>query len=348
MKIGVLPETWLERVGLWLGLVPRPLLETQIAATLACSINAGVRLGVFECLRDGPLAACDIATCRELNIGAAGLLLDALTACGYLTVSQGRYGLTPQSRKWLLNESASSVCDMVRLQTIGWDWLAQLDGFVRTGQPIDFHATMSDADRDLYHRSMRDLARIGGPEVGRRTPTPKGARRMLDLGGSHGHYAAEICRRHAGLSAQVLDLPEAVKWAAPLLAAEGMGDRVVHVCGDAVEADLGAEQYDLVLMSNLAHHLDHLENQALARRVARSLRPGGVFVIQEPIRSEHPERRGQTGTLLGLYFALQSRPNVHTWTVAEMADWQIKAGLHPASPIYLRRAPGWVQQAARR
>jgi SAM-dependent methyltransferase len=348
MKIGVLPETWLERVGLWLGLVPGPLLETQIAATLACSIVAGVRLGVFECLKKGPLTSSEITARCSMDAFAATLLLEALAACGYLTISRGRYELKPQSRKWLLRESPTSVRDMILLQTIGWDWLAQLNDFVRTGRPINFHTTMSDEDRDLYHRSMRALAGIGGREVGRRTPTPKGAKLMLDLGGSHGHFAAEICRRHPGLSAHVLDLPEAVRWAAPLLAAEGMGDRVVHICGNAVESDLGTERYDLVLMSNLAHHLNQLENQALARRVARALRPGGVFVIQEPVRAERPEQRGQTGTLLGLYFALQSRPKVHTWTVGEMTDWQVGAGLRPSNPIHLRAAPGWVQQAARR
>jgi len=47
------------------------------------------------------------------------------------------------------------------------------------------------------------------------------------------------------------------------------------------EADLGVELYDLILMSNLAHHLDAAQNLDLAKRAARALRPGGMFVIQE-------------------------------------------------------------------
>ena len=195
---------------------------------------------------------------------------------------------------------------------------------------------------------MRALAGVGGREVGRRTPLPKGATRMLDLGGSHGHYAAELCRRHPGLRAQVLDLPDAIEKAAPLLAAEGLGDRLVHVPGNVITADLGIESYDLIMMSNLAHHLDDAENRALAVKVARALRPGGVFVIQEPARPERPGEGGQTGALLGLYFALQSRPNVRTWTIAEMAGWQSAAGLRPARPRWMLTAPGWVQQSARR
>ncbi len=346
MKLDVRAETLIEQVGLWLGLAPTPLVETHIGATLARSVVAGVRLGLFEGLREGPLTHTEIAARCGLDQAASKRLLDALVACGYLRLAHGRFGLKAKSRKWLLRDAPNSIRDKILLQAIEWGWLAQLDDFVRTGRPIDFHTEMSAEDRDLYHRSMRALAGLAGREVAWRTPVPREARLMLDLGGSHGHYAAEICRRHPGLNAQVLDLPNAVDMAAPLLAAENMGDRVVHVRGDVLQADLGVQRYDLIFMANLAHHLDREENQALAIRAERALRPGGFFVIQEPARLERPERGGQTAALLGLYFALQSRPNVNTWSAVEMADWQRQAGLRPRRPIPLRTAPGWVLQVA--
>ncbi|HEY1415884.1 MAG TPA: methyltransferase [Caulobacteraceae bacterium] len=346
MKLDVRAESLIEQLALWLGLAPTPLVETHIAATLARSVVAGVKLGFFECLREGPLTHTDIAARCGVDPAAAKLLLDALVACGYLRLVQGRFALKAKSRNWLLRDSAQSIRDKILLQAIEWGWLAQLDDFVRTGRPIDFHTEMSAEERDLYHRSMRALAGIAGREVAWRTPVPRNARLMLDLGGSHGHYAAEICRRHPGLSGQVLDLPNAIDMAAPLLAAEAMGDRVVHVSGDVLQADLGVERYDLIFMSNLAHHLDREENQALAIRAQRALRPDGFFVIQEPVRVDRPERGGQTAALLGLYFALQSRPDVNTWSIDEIADWQTKAGLRVRRPIRLRTAPGWFLQAA--
>jgi SAM-dependent methyltransferase len=221
-----------------------------------------------------------------------------------------------------------------------------LEQFVRSGRPLDFHEAMTSEERDLYHRGMRALAGLSAAEVARRTPLPAGARRMLDLGGSHGHFAAEICRRHPGLSAEVIDLPDAIEAAAPLLVAEGLGKRLVHRPGNATTVDLGVEQYDLVLMSNLAHHLDAEQNGDLARRVALALRPGGAFVIQEPARAERPGEAGQIPALLGLYFAMQSRPGVRTWTIGEMAGWQRSAGLAVKRARHLRTAPGWVLQAA--
>jgi len=169
---------------------------------------------------------------------------------------------------------------------------------------------------------------------------------MLDLGGSHGHFAAEIGRRYPGLSAEVMDLPEAIEAAAPLLSAEGLGDRLVHRSGDAAKADLGDDQYDLVLMSNLAHHFDAGQNLHIARRVAKALKPGGAFVIFDAARAERPGEAGQIPALLGLYFAMQSRPGVRTWSVTEMAGWQRSAGLQVCRAKRLRTAPGWVLQSA--
>jgi 2-polyprenyl-3-methyl-5-hydroxy-6-metoxy-1,4-benzoquinol methylase len=276
------------------------------------------------------------------------LLLDALAASGYLALSDNQYALTFQTRKWLLRSSKNSVRDKILLQAVEWRWLAHLEEFVLTGQPLDFHSTMSNRERDLYHRSMRAIAGIASREVAWRTPVPRHARQMLDLGGSHGHFAASICRRHPLLNARVLDLPDAIKKAEPLLAAEGLGTRVVHWAGDVNEAELGTEQFDLVFMSNLAHHLNREQNRSLASRVARSLRPGGYFVIQEAVRPTSPEQAGQTGTLLGLYFALQSKDHVTSWTIADIRKWQEDAGLTTSRTTRLHTAPGWVQQTARR
>jgi SAM-dependent methyltransferase len=348
MRLAARAEGFVEWAALRLGWVPVPLIETHVAATLARSIMAGVELGIFDTLAREPLSAEAVAACCDTDPQATALLLKALAACNYLRVKDEQYALTGKSRKWLVSGSPNSVRDKLLLQKIEWRWLAELEDFVRSGRPLDFHSTMSDGERELYHRSMRALAGIAGREVAWRIPVPKSSRLMLDLGGSHGHFAAEICRRVPGLRAEILDLPEAVETAAPMLVEEGLGDRLTHVGGDVRKTDLGAERYDLVLMSNLAHHLDEQTNRDVVLRVARSLKPNGVFVIQEPVVPDSAAEAGQLGSLLGLYFALQSRPGVRTWTIADMQSWQTAAGLHLHKPVRLRTAPGWVQQAARR
>jgi SAM-dependent methyltransferase len=345
VKIGAIPQTLVEWLALRLDIAPRALVDTHAAMLLARTVMAGAELKVFDALAGRPLTAEETAVACGSAPAATALLLDALAACGYLRFRSGAYALTRRGR-WVLASAPSSLRDKLLLQIIEWRWLDALEQFVRTGRPLDFHQSMTAEERDLYHRGMRALAGVAGGEVARTVPVPPAGRRMIDLGGSHGHYAAEICRRYPSLSAEVLDLPDAIEAAAPLLAAEGLRERLVHRAGDVATEDLGVEQYDLVLMSNLAHHLDPQQNLELAERVARALRPGGAFVIQEPARAERPGQAGQIPALLGLYFAMQSRPGVRTWTVAEMAEWQRSAGLIVRRAKRLRKAPGWVQQVA--
>ena len=313
---------------------------------LARSIMAGVELGIFESLEAAPLDVAEIAARCGTDQKATSMLLEALSASGYLKLRRTRFALSAQSRKWLLRNSPNTVRDKLLFQAHEWIWLEHLENFIRTSHPLDFHSTMTKDQRSLYHRSMRVIAGIASREIAWRTPVPPGARRMLDLGGSHGHFAASICRRHPNLTAEVMDFPEAIAEAAPILAVEGLKDRVVHVAGDVTTTALGESLYDLIFMSNLAHHLDQDQNESLARRAARALRPGGVFVLQEPIRPETPHKAGQTGTLLALYFALQSRSGVRGWSLNDLQCWQREAGLVARAPISLVTAPGWVQQAA--
>ncbi len=157
---------------------------------------------------------------------------------------------------------------------------------------------------------------------------------MLDIGGSHGYWSVLLCRRHPELRATVFDLPAAVERAAPILAREGMGDRVVHKAGDALTDDLGQEAYDLIIMFSLVHHFDEATNRSLVARASEALRPGGRMVIFEPLRPR-PGRGVQAGPFFDLYFGMTSESG--TWTLEEMSAWQAAAGLRPRSqPFALR------------
>jgi SAM-dependent methyltransferase len=167
---------------------------------------------------------------------------------------------------------------------------------------------------------------------------------MLDIGGSHGYISVAMCRRYPGLRAVVLDLPGAVKSAAPILAKEGMGDRVIHRVGDALTDDLGTNAWDFIYVSQLLHHFDEATNKKLVQRIAAALRPGGVFAVLEMIRPSSPGATGQVGALLDLYFALTSESG--TWSIEEISGWQREAGLLPEKPIRLRTVPGAAEVIA--
>jgi SAM-dependent methyltransferase len=344
MRLGVIGDNVFERLFARTNLAPWPIIHTQMAFTLARVVMAATRLGVFDVLGDRPMPAAEVAAACGTDPVATEKLLFALAASGYARQRDGGYALSALSRRWLRRDSARSVADMVDLQYEGWDLLGASEEYVRHGHAIDLHETLAGERWGTYQRGMRAMAVALAPELGRRMPVPHGARQMLDIGGSHGYYSVVVCRRHPQLRSTVLDLPPAVEHAAPLLAAEGMGDRVVHRAGDALSDDLGDGRYDLILASQVVHHFSAEQNRLLAERVARALRPRGVYAIVEEFRPRSARRARQLGGLLEFYFALTSRAG--TWSVEELAGWQRDAGLQPRRTIRFLSAPGIGIQAA--
>ncbi len=215
MRLGAIADNPVEWVIARLNRVPRPLLETQIAYTLARLIMAGTRLGVFEAVSEGPARPNEVAArCGTSPVGTEKLLF-ALAGAGYLRAADGRYELTPVARKWLLRDSPNSLADKMLFQFLEWDWMESAEDYVRTGEALELHdQDLAEEEWELYQRGMRATANAFGAEAVKRMPVPKGSRRMLDIGGSHGYYSVALCRRHEGLHAEVLDLPEG--WPRPL------------------------------------------------------------------------------------------------------------------------------------
>lgn len=338
MRFGMIAESVIERIGAATGMLPTPMFEGYGVA-FARAVTVAADLGIFETMADGSRTAADIAQRCGTDPRATRKLLDLLVGARYLRRSKdGAYRLSKGARTYVLASGSRSVRDMVLMKDLEWRWLDNLGDFVRTGAPLDVHGTMSAGDWGLYQRGMRAQAGLIGDWLVRGLAMPDGATRMLDIGGSHGYLSVALCRRFPALSAVVLDLPEAVEAAAPLLAAEGMGDRVTHRAGNILTDDIGSEAYDLILAFSIVHHFDAETNQALADKCARALRPGGKYVIGDLIRPGAPDGTNSMDLFYDLYFALTSRSGL--WTFEEMAAWQRAAGLVPQKGKHLVMGQG--------
>jgi predicted O-methyltransferase YrrM len=344
MKIALMPERMTEVVGMAAGTLPTPMGFTWCAQKLARWIMAAVKTGIFDALEAAPLDAASVAARCGLHEDPTARLLGVLVTASFVTFEGGKYSLTHVSRKWLLKNGPMSLHDNVLFQYLEWRLLDATEDFLRTGKSIDFHGVLTPDDWQAYQRGMRALAGTNASEVVKLTPVPSGARKMLDIGGSHGYYSVALCREHAGLSSTILDLPQAIEHAAPILARENMGDRVVHRAGDVLSEDLGDSQYDLILVSGLVHHFDDATNIELGRKCARALRRGGFHAIMDYIRVDSPNEGGQVAWLMNFYFALTSRSGA--WSFEDMMRWQTSAGLVPRRPVRFKTIPGSGLQAA--
>jgi hypothetical protein len=136
MKVGVIPETWLERLGLALGLLPTPFVESWFTFILARTLLVANKLGVFEALAAGPLTAAQAAARCGTHPHATGKLLGALLGAGYVRQQGEQYALAPVARRWLLRDSPQSFHDRLLAQLMEWDWWSHCEEFVRTGEPL--------------------------------------------------------------------------------------------------------------------------------------------------------------------------------------------------------------------
>jgi ubiquinone/menaquinone biosynthesis C-methylase UbiE len=338
MRVGAIPETLIERIATLSGLAPTPVVDTFHAVIVARAVVSATSLGVFDALAEAPATAPDLATVLGVHAGALDKLLALLVAAGYLRFGRAGYALSPLARKWMVADSPQSIRDVMLLRLLEWQVIDQTEAFVRTGKALDVHDIIRGDQWVTYQRGMRALARLTVDEVVRRVKLPSGGTAMLDIGGGHGAYSVGFCRAHPELRATVLDLAAAVAAAAPILAEEKMGRRVVHRVGDALTDDFGDQAWDLIFIAQLVHHFDANTNAALIRHAAAALKPTGRLAILDVLRPASPNARGQTGALLDLYFAVTS--NSGTWSEGEIAGWFRAGGLEPARPIHLRTAPG--------
>ncbi len=364
MRLGVVPETPVEWLALRFGRIPTPLVDTHLAVAWGRTLLVATRTGVFDALARKPASAAEVAAACGTAAAPTRRLLDALTGMGtLLPAGREHYRLGRGARRWLVRGSPDEVIDKVLFAYDEWRFVEHYEQYLHSGEPLGMHALLSDGlgpdpappepvrdpdAYDRYQRGLHALAGVSSDEVARRTPVPRGARRLLDIGGAHGRFAAALLRRHQHLQGTVLDLAPAVAASATLLAREGLGSRLRHRVGDALEVDLGEGTWDVVLASQFTHHLDEETNRELARRVARALRPGGVYVIQDLVRPATPQeaRRLRLGALLDLYFAASS--GAGTSTLTAMVAWLTQAGLVPQRPRWLRTLPGMAQVIGRR
>jgi 2-polyprenyl-3-methyl-5-hydroxy-6-metoxy-1,4-benzoquinol methylase len=338
MKIGAIPETLLERLAMVFGLVPIPFIDTFHAVIVARAVMVATKLDVFDALAARPLPATALAAQLGLDAAALEKLLNLLIAIGYVKHGSAGFSPTRLARKWLMRDSPQSIRDNMLLRFLEWQAIETTEEFVRTGKALDVHDFIRDEQWDIYQRGMRSLARLSASEVAARTPGLGNPLTMLDVGGGHGAYSAAFCRRYPRLKATILDLPQAVEVAAPLVAEEDLEERIVHKSGNAKTEDLGRAVWDIILVSHLVHHFDDAQNRSLLKRAADALRPNGIIIIIDVLRESSRAAGSQTGALLDFYFAITSLSG--TFSAKQVASWLTPTRLVIELIIPLRSAPG--------
>ena len=335
-RVGAEPENLLERIAFRANLGPWPVVNSMFAPPLGRVLQVAARTGMFAELARGPATADGLAARLDLSAPATRLMLDCLAASDVVRESGGRYELERRARKWLDPDSDTSVLGFIADNAEYWAWWARLEDLVRDGRSVQMHdRPPEDPYWRTYIRGQFELARLSAPEVARGLKLRDGARAMVDLAGGHGWFAAQLCARHPGLRATVVDLPGSAAVGREIMAEHGFAGRVEHVEGDLFAADLGGP-YDLALAFNIVHHLSAEDNVRLLSRAGEVLRPGGSVAVLD-LFTRPPGKRPDGSAYLGLFFHLTS--GAETYSPADLAGWLDEAGFERPRRVRVRSIP---------
>lgn len=324
-----------------LNIAPGPFLD--VYAPLAYRAMAtGLELGLFETLNKRPLSAAEVARQTETNERGMCLLLEALVAIGYVRKNKDQYENTKMTEKWLLQDSPTSFAGLMPHMTDVVDLSKNLTESIRQGEPaINLYEWLSNDAKiaNNFHQGMLAAARISCDEIIKRTKLPATARKLIDLGGSHGLYSIRFCKQCANLSATVFDWHHARELAEETIEAEKMTDRVTFREGDFFEDDID-NGWDAALLFNIVHMHKPDRNKELFRKISAAMNQGGTVVIMDQTGVEEPGPMGRAFARLeglNLYNAL----NAQTYPPKEIEGWLNTCGFGETRSVPLKTAPGF-------
>lgn len=254
----------------------RERFQRIVSAYQECkALLVAVRLGIFTAVGGGLMSAAEVAAALDLAPEPLELLLNALTGMELLEKEGERYRNSAEAARFLADGGPESMAPLFRHQGRMWEKWSHLEERVR-GQ-----AAAPDPDAELrdFIGAMAVNGRVGATRV-LEVLDLADVRRLLDLGGGPGSYAAAFARRWPEMEVSLFDHRETMPLAEKALADEGVAGRVRVLGGDLFEDDIGGG-YDAIWASNIIHSYGPEEVRAILAICRRALVPGGRLLLHD-------------------------------------------------------------------
>ncbi len=330
--------SFLERLLHRFHLLPTPIMDSFGGIIFGRVLTIAVRRGLFEALATGGRTVMQLADATGLNENAIRLMADSFVAGGYLTRSEDVYILSGEGKKWLIKSSPAYIGNLVAyFETLYARW-EQFEYSLEHGRPErPYFDGFTENDWKVYVHGMADLARLLLSEVGPKL-TLHDPKSLLDIGGSHGLYAMECCRRYPGVQATIMDFVPALQYAREIETAKKMSGQINCLEGDFTTNRLPPNQ-DCVLLFNVVHGFDEKENQKLIERTHEALNPGGKLFILDQMKGSR--RTSSLAAFIPLMVGLNLLNEIggNVYDVEEVKQW---CGCFSSVQVHKLRLPGVI------
>lgn len=336
-----LRPNFIERLLIHSGIIPSALLDTGVSMFQASALLTAGDIRLFNHLQNADLTIEEIMNKTSCSLHGLEVLLTCMINLGYVNKKKDQYSLSKATRRSFpielfpemvpffktvnekLNRSTEAVKDNPAGGIMGWD-------FVKSGEV-----------GKSYQTAMRWLGSSTVKEVVSRIKIPFSPEKMLDIGGSHGLYCVEFCRKYPGLKATVLDWAIGLENAKVTLAQEKeVSNRIdLYEC-DFEKDNLPAEKYDFVFLGNIIHGLNEEDNQVLFKKIAGVTTANSTIAILD----QYSNVKGSAfvkgvASLIGYNLFLFAGGRAYDFDLVK--KWLENCGFHSVTLTHLKRSPGF-------
>jgi predicted O-methyltransferase YrrM len=261
------------------------ILELARGFMASRALLSGAELDLFTLLAKESLTAEQIAVAAKTKVRGTVILLDALSALGFLVKKDGRYHTEPSVVPLLSATAPDSILPMVLHMGAVWQNWSQMTDIVRgkITPGLKTKGALAKDNLKAFIGAMNVAASKAAPEVVAAI-NPGHARRLLDVGGGSGTYTLAMLSAMPEMKATLFDLPEVIGMARDRIQAVDMLDRVDLVAGDFYKDEL-PPGHDLALLSAIIHQNSYEQNELLYGRIFRALDSGGRIVVRDHVMS---------------------------------------------------------------
>lgn len=267
------------------------LLQLVGGRRITQALGVAVDLGLADLLKDGPLAADELARRCQAHPRALYRLMRALAMVGVFAEQEGQcFSLTPVG-ECLRTDLPGSLAGMARFHAApfhGQAWL-QLGHAVRTeesafekgfGQPVFQWFGEHPKEAAVFNDAMTAFSSSVGPAVAAAFDWSRFAK-IADVGGGHGALIAAILGQATAARGILFDLPKVVAGATALLERAGVAARCEVLGGDFFETV--PKGCDAIVMKSIVHDWSDEKAGGILRNCAAALAPGGRVVLVETV-----------------------------------------------------------------
>jgi SAM-dependent methyltransferase len=279
---------------------PPPLALQKAVGGLypAAALLAGLELDLFAALADAPSDLAALAARVEAgDAERLEALLDALTVFGFLARTDGVYALASEARQYLAPNSPGYIGAIAPVYGRMFRSALGFAQAIRSAHPLA-------ASDDGFLAGLHPTALSAAREIDKRIDLST-AERLLEIGCGTAGVAIGLCARWPRLHASALDLPDALPFAQNFVAHAGLSDRVLCAPYNVLAGPPPGPPADIAVARALLQVLSPADAERAVANIARSLKPGGIFVISGAILDDSglapPEAVGLNIALMGMF-----------------------------------------------